>query len=64
MKGVRYFECRENKGLFVRNGNLIFDDDPISVEELDAAGGEEESGDDATASDDGESQDPRVDRTI
>ncbi len=56
VKGVRYFECRENKGLFVRNGNLIFDDDPISVEELDAAGGEEESGDDATASDDGESQ--------
>ena len=36
VKGVKYFECRENKGLFVRNGNLIFDDDPEAIEVLEA----------------------------
>lgn len=43
VKGVNYFECPKDKGLFVRVGNLIFDDDPVSIdalEQADETGGE------------------------
>eukprot|EP00946_MAST-07B_sp_MAST-7B-sp1_P001152 g1152.t1 len=55
VKGVKYFECRENKGLFVRNGNLIFDDDPEAIEVLEAES--EENSDENKHSMEGDGED-------